>query len=150
MLRPFSRGWVRLASADPFAPPAIQPNLFADERDLALLLAGAKLQRRIFETEPLARFIAGHLRPGGEVQSDDEWRAYLRESGMSAYHPAGTCKMGHDPMAVVDDRLRVRGLANLYVADASIMPAIVSGNLHATCVMIGEKAADLVTRSGSF
>ena len=74
--------------------------------------------------------------------------AYLRQSAMSAYHPAGTCKMGHDPMAVVDDRLRVRGLANLHVADASIMPAIVSGNLHATCVMIGEKAADLIRASG--
>ncbi|MDE0391756.1 MAG: FAD-dependent oxidoreductase [Rhodospirillales bacterium] len=147
VLRPFSRGGVRLASADPFAQPAIQPNLFADERDLELLLAGARLQRRIFETEPLSRFITGHLRPGSNVQSDDEWRAYLREGAMSAYHPAGTCKMGHDRMAVVDDRLRVRGLANLYVADASIMPAIVSGNLHATCVMIGEKAADLVRES---
>ena len=147
VLRPFSRGRVRLASAAPFAPPAIQPNLFADERDLELLLAGAKLQRQIFETDPLARYITGHLRPGSDVQSDDEWRAYLRESGMSAYHPAGTCKMGHDRMAVVDDRLRVRGLANLHVADASIMPAIVSGNLHATCVMIGEKAADLVRGS---
>ena len=148
VLRPFSRGWVRLASADPFAQPAIQPKLFADERDLELLLAGAKLQRRIFETEPLARFITGHYRPGPDVQTDDEWRAYLRECGMSAYHPAGTCKMGHDPMAVVDDRLQVRGLANLHVADASIMPAIVSGNLHATCVMIGEKAADLIRASG--
>ena len=148
VLRPFSRGRVRLASADPFAQPAIQPNLFADERDLELLLAGAKLQRRIFETAPLSQYIAGHLRPGPDVQSDDEWRAYLREGAMSAYHPAGTCKMGHDEMAVVDDRLQVRGLANLYVADASIMPTIVSGNLHATCVMIGEKAADLVRASG--
>ena len=144
VLRPFSRGRVRLASADPFAQPAIQPNLFADGRDLDLLLAGAKLQRRIFETEPLARYIVSHYRPGPEVQSDDEWRACLRESAMSAYHPAGTCRMGHDARAVVDDRLRVRGLANLHVADASIMPAIVSGNLHATCVMIGEKAADLI------
>jgi len=148
VLRPFSRGRVRLASADPFAQPAIQPNLFADERDLDLLLAGAKLQRRIFETAPLARAITGHHRPGEDVQSEDEWRAYLRESAMSAYHPAGTCRMGHDRMAVVDERLRVRGLANLHVADASIMPAIVSGNLHATCVMIGEKAADLI-RAGA-
>ena len=147
VLRPFSRGWVRLKSADPFAQPAIQPNLFADQRDLELLLAGARLQRRIFETEPLSRFITGHYRPGPDVQTDDEWRANLREGGMSAYHPAGTCKMGHDPMAVVDDRLQVQGLANLYVADASIMPAIVSGNLHATCVMIGEKAADLIRAS---
>ena len=147
VLRPFSRGWVRLKSADPFAQPAIQPNLFADERDLELLLAGARLQRRIFETEPLSRFITGHYRPGPEVQTGDEWRAYLREGAMSAYHPAGTCKMGHDPMAVVDDRLQVQGLANLYVADASIMPAIVSGNLHATCVMIGEKAADIIRAS---
>ena len=147
VLRPFSRGRVRLASADPFAQPAIQPNLFADERDLELLLAGARLQRRLFETEPLARFIAGHHRPARDVQTDDEWRAYLRQNAMSAYHPAGTCRMGRDPTAVVDDDLKVRGLANLHVADASIMPAIVSGNLHATCVMIGEKAADLVRES---
>ena len=147
VLRPFSRGRVRLKSADPFAQPAIQPNLFADERDLDVLLAGARLQRRIFETEPLARFIAGHHRPGPEVQSDGEWRACLLESAMSAYHPAGSCKMGRDPMAAVDERLAVRGLANLHVADASIMPAIVSGNLHATCVMIGEKASDLIRAS---
>ena len=148
VLRPFSRGRVRLKSADPSAQPAIQPNLFADECDLDLLLAGARLQRRIFETAPLSRFIAGHCSPGPDVQTDDEWRAYLLESAMSAYHPAGTCKMGQGADAVVDERLRVRGLANLCVADASIMPAIVSGNLHATCVMIGEKAADLVRESG--
>ena len=148
VLRPHSRGWVRLSSTDPFAQPAIQPNLFADARDLDLLLAGARLQRRIFESEPLARFIAGHYRPGPDVQSDDDWRAYLRENAMSAYHPAGTCRMGRERTAVVDDRLRVRGLENLHVADASIMPTIVSGNLHATCVMIGEKAADLIRESG--
>ncbi len=147
VLRPRSRGWIRLKSADPFERPAIQPNLFADQRDLELLLAGARIQRKIFETEPLSRSITGEYRPGKEVRSDDEWRDYLRRNAMSAYHPAGTCKMGHDPMAVVDDRLRVRGLKNLYVADASIMPAIVSGNLNATCIMIGEKAAELICAS---
>ena len=125
----------------------IQPNLFADERDLALLLAGAKLQRKLFQTEPLARSIAGDYRPSSDVQTDDEWRAYLRENSLSGYHPVGTCKMGRDDQAVVDHRLRVRGVENLLVADASIMPTIVSGNPLATCVMIGEKVAEMIRAS---
>ena len=125
----------------------IQPNLFDDERDLALLLAGAKLQRKLFQTEPLARSIAGDYRPGPDVQTDDEWRAYLRENSLSGYHPVGTCKMGRDDLAVVDHRLRVRGVENLLVADASIMPTIVSGNPLATCVMIGEKVAEMIRAS---
>ena len=109
LLRPYSRGQVGLRSADPLAHSTIQPNLFADERDLALLLAGAKLQRKLFQTEPLARSIAGDYRPSSDVQTDDEWRAYLRENSLSGYHPVGTCKMGRDELAVVDHRLRVRG-----------------------------------------
>lgn len=84
------------------------------------------------------------MTPGPNVQSDDEWHGYVRESAMGIYHPAGTCKMGIDPMAVVDETLAVRGVANLYVADASIMPVIVSGNLNASCIMIGEKCADML------
>jgi choline dehydrogenase len=142
--RPWSRGWICLKTADPFDQPAIQPNLFGDERDIELLLAGAKFLRKVFETEPMSRYVVAEHMPGHDVQTDDEWRAYIRSSAMGIYHPAGTCKMGHDPMAVVDDRLKVRDLEGLYVADASIMPLIVSGNLNATCVMIGEKAADLI------
>ncbi len=147
LLRPYSRGRVGLRSADPLAHSTIQPNLFADERDLELLLAGAKLQRKLFQTEPLARSIAGDYRPSSDVQTDDEWRAYLRENSLSGYHPVGTCKMGRDDKAVVDHRLRVRGVENLLVADASIMPTIVSGNPLATCVMIGEKVSEMIRAS---
>ena len=147
LLRPYSRGRVGLRSADPLVHSTIQPNLFADERDLALLLAGAKLQRKLFQTEPLARSIAGDYRPSSDVQTDDEWRAYLRENSLSGYHPVGTCKMGQNDQAVVDHRLRVRGVENLHVADASIMPTIVSGNPLATCVMIGEKVAEMIRSS---
>ncbi|QFR33895.1 GMC family oxidoreductase [Ancylobacter sp. TS-1] len=142
--RPYSRGHVRLASADPFAAPAIQPNLLGDARDLETLVIGAKRLRAIFEAPAMARHVLGEFKPGREVQSDDEWAAYVRETAIGIYHPAGTCKMGVDPMAVVDPTLKVRGLENLYVADASIMPVIVSGNLNANCIMIGERCADFI------
>ena len=112
------------------------------------MLAGAKFQRRIFEIEPLSRSILGEYLPGKDVRTDQEWRAYILQNAMSAYHPAGTCKMGQGPMAVVDKELRVRGVEGLFIADASIMPLIVSGNLNATCIMIGEKAADLIKALG--
>lgn len=142
--RPYSRGRIRLASAEASAQPAIQPNLFGDERDLETLLLGSKFLRRIFGTAPLSRHVVGEFKPGPGVGTDEEWRAYIRESAIGIYHPAGSCKMGRDPMAVVDPRLRVHGLRGLYVADASIMPTIVSGNLNASCIMIGERCADFV------
>lgn len=111
---------------------------------IASLLVGATFLRKIFETEPMSRNVVGELTPGDDVHTDDDWRAYIRENAIGIYHCAGTCKMGHDRMAVVDDTLRVRGLAGLYVADASIMPNVVGANLNATCIMIGEKAADLI------
>lgn len=142
--RPFSRGHVRLAGADPFAPPAIQPNLLGDARDVATLVAGAKRLRAIFEAPAMARHVLSEFKPGREVQSDDEWIAYVRATAIGIYHPCGTCKMGTDALAVVDPMLKVRGLSNLYVADASVMPAIVSGNLNANCIMIGERCADFI------
>ena len=142
--RPCSAGWVRLKSPDPFAPPSIQPNLLGDERDVETLLIGHKFMRNIFETEPLARYVVEEHSPGATVQSDDEWRAFIRETAIGVYHPAGTCKMGHDRAAVVDDTLRVHGLESLYVADASIMPFVVSANLNGNCIMIGEKASDMI------
>lgn len=145
--RPWSRGWIRLKSADPFAQPEIQPNLFGDERDIETLLIGAKFLRRIFETEPMARYVVGEYMPGKDVRSDDEWRAFIRSTAIGIYHPAGTCRMGGDPASVVDDELRVRGMTGLYVADASIMPIVVSANLNANCIMIGEKCADLIQRA---
>ncbi len=142
--RPYSAGTVRLASADPLAQPAIQPNLLADERDVETLMLGARFFRTILSSEPISRYIVGEHLPGAHVQSDDEWRACLRASATGVYHPTGTCRMGHDAMAVVDDGLKVRGLEGLYVADASIMPTIVSANTNATCIMIGERAAEMV------
>ena len=142
---PHSRGRVGLRSADPLAHSTIQPNLFADERDLELLLAGAKLQRKLFQTDPLARSIAGDYRPSSDVQTDDEWRAYLRENSLSGYHPVGTCKMGRaTTWRWSITACACAGIESLLVADASIMPTIVSGNPLATCVMIGEKVAEMI------
>src|SRR5262249_42204953 len=145
--RPLSRGWIRLKSPDPFDQPEIQPNLLAEEHDLETIIRGHKLMRRIFETAPIAQHVVDEFIPGARVASDEDWRAYVRESAIGFYHQAGSCKMGTDPMAVVDERLKVRGLANLYVADASIMPVVVSGNLNANCIMIGEKCADMLRQS---
>jgi choline dehydrogenase len=142
--RPWSRGSISLSSADYRDHPVIQPNLLADERDIDTLVTGAQFLRRIFEAEPMKKYVIGEFKPGHEVQSLDEWRGYIRESTIGIYHPSGTCKMGHDAMAVVDDRLKVHGLDGLYVADASIMPVIVSANLNANCIMIGERCADFV------
>jgi choline dehydrogenase len=142
--RPFSRGWVKLKSKDPFDQPAIQPNLFGDERDIDTLVRGAKFLRHICASPPFKKYVVEEFKPGKQVQSDDEWRAFVLEEAIGVYHPAGTCKMGADHMAVVDERLRVRGVAGLYVADASIMPTVVSGNLNASCIMIGERSADFV------
>ena len=92
----------------------------------------------------MARHVVEEYSPGKTVQSDDKWRAFIRETAIGVYHPAGTCKMGHDRMAVVDDRLRVHGIEELYVVDASIMPFVVSANLNGNCIMIGEKVSDMI------
>lgn len=139
--RPYSRGEVTLRSNDFRDQPCVQSNLFGDERDIDTLIAGAKLLRRIFGTDPLASFVTGEMFPGAEVQTEDEWRDYVRRTAIGIYHPAGTCKMGSDAASVVNDRLAVHGLEGLFVADASIMPIIVSGNLNANCIMIGERLA---------
>ncbi|MDE2575669.1 MAG: choline dehydrogenase [Rhodospirillales bacterium] len=143
-LRPESRGMIELKSADPRAAPAIHPNYLATELDRWTLVEGLKLGRRLAERPALAHFIESEYLPGEQVRTDDELLDYARQYGGTIYHPCGTCKMGPDPMAVVDDRLRVHGLSGLRVADASIMPTLVSGNTNAACIMIGEKCADLV------
>jgi len=143
--RPRSRGWITLNSADPLQPPAIQPNLLADPRDVDDLAAGAKLMRQVFKTDPIAGLIRQELTPGQRVRSDEDWRSYIADTASGIFHPAGTCKMGTDNRAVVDHRLRVRGAENLFVVDASIMPIVTSANLNANCIMIGEKFADMFT-----
>ncbi len=143
-LRPESRGEILLRSADPMASPAIHPNYLATELDRRTLVDGLKLCRKIADRPVLRHYIAGEYLPGEHVQSDDEFLDYARQYGGTIYHPCGTCKMGSDPMAVVDSELRVHGIAGLRVADASIMPTLVSGNTNAACIMIGEKVSDMV------
>ncbi len=143
-VRPRSRGSITLRSANPEEPPVMRPNYFADPHDRQLLIGGLKLARRMAAAEPLARFITSEHLPGIDVDSDAAVEAYFREHGGCVSHQIGTCKMGTDEMAVVDPELRVRGVTGLRVADASIMPTLISGNTNATTIMIGEKAADLI------
>ena len=144
LIRPESRGSITLRSSDPFASPAIQPNYLSSDAELQVLIEGIKLARRIGGAGPFDRFRGAEQFPGAAAQRDDALAEYVRSSAETVYHPAGTCKMGHDAMAVVDDELRVRGLENLRVADASIMPTLVGGNTNAPTIMIAEKAADLL------
>jgi choline dehydrogenase len=144
--RPASRGWVRLRSSDPFEAPIIQPNYLAEESDRRVLLAGMKLARRLLKTEPLLPYYDYEDFPGEKVQSDEELMGAAKERGTTTFHPSGTCRMGpaSDPLAVVDDQLRVRGLEGLRVIDASIMPTMLSANLNAATLMLADKASDLI------
>ncbi|MCA8930395.1 MAG: choline dehydrogenase, partial [Alphaproteobacteria bacterium] len=143
-VRPASRGTIMAASADPHAHPRITPNYFTNPDDLRVMAAGFAHARRILAAPSIARYSAGELQPGPEVQSEQGLADYARDFGTTIYHPVGTCKMGEDPMAVVDARLRVRGIDGLRVADASIMPVLTTGNTNAPTIMIGEKAAAMV------
>ena len=147
-LRPRSRGTVRLESADPFAHPLIDPNYFAEEYDRAMSIGGLRIAREIMAQPAFRPYLRVERLPGPEVQSDAEVLAYARGHGKTDYHPVGTCKMGVDPMAVVDPELKVLGLKGLRVCDSSIMPRLVSSNTNAPTLMIGEKAADLVKGVG--
>ncbi|HUI33948.1 MAG TPA: choline dehydrogenase [Stellaceae bacterium] len=143
-LRPESRGEIKLKSADPADPPAMIPNYLTDPVDQQTIVAGLKLCRRILAQPALARFIAEEFQPGPAIQSDAELLGYARQRGGTVYHPTSTCKMGIDAMAVVDPELRVVGVEGLRVADASVMPTVISGNTNAATIMIGEKLADLL------
>jgi choline dehydrogenase len=143
-LRPESRGEIRLKGPDPRAYPAIHPNYLATETDRQTLVEGIKIALKIAELEPLAGKISGKFRPGPSETTDAQLLEWARNFSTTIYHPTGTCKMGPDPMAVVDERLRVRGIEGLRVADCSIMPEIVSGNTNAPAIMIGEKASDMI------
>jgi choline dehydrogenase len=148
-LRPESRGTVTIRSADPFVAPAIDPNYLATETDRQVNVAGLKLLRGILQAPALRPFVAAEREPGPQVASDDDLLAYCRARGSTIYHPTCTARMGADPGAVVDARLRVHGVGRLRVADGSIMPSVVSGNSHAAIVMIGEKAADMILRDAA-
>ena len=143
-MRPESRGEIALKSSDPMAAPAIRPNYLATELDRATMLAGLKIGRRIADQPAMLPMIESEYLPGAEITSDSDLMTYIRNYGATVYQPVGTAKMGRDEMAVVDDQLRVHGINGLRVADASIMPTLVSGNTNAACIMIGEKCADLL------
>ena len=143
-MRSKSRGTVRLASADPRDAPKVLFNYMSHEDDWAEMRACVRLTREIFARPAFDPYRGDELAPGDAVQSDDEIDAFVRETVQSAYHPCGTCKMGTDPMAVVDPQGRVHGMDGLRVVDSSIMPAITTGNLNAPTIMIAEKAADAI------
>lgn len=143
-LRPYSRGKIEIRSADPLEYPSIQPNYLSDERDHPVIIGGVKVARRIASAPSLAPHILSEFVPGSRFASDDQLLDAARRYSQSIYHPAGTCKMGRDGMAVVDERLRVHGIDGLRVVDASIMPELVSGNTNAPTIMIAEKASDII------
>jgi choline dehydrogenase len=145
-LRPESRGWIRLKSPDPRDHPAIMPNYLATPGDQRTIVDGMKVARRIAAQSPLKPYIAEEKIPGPAHASDEDLLAIARRNGTTIFHPTSTCRMGPegDALAVVDSDLRVRGIDGLRVADAAVMPTVVSGNTNAACIMIGEKASDLI------
>jgi choline dehydrogenase-like flavoprotein len=144
LVTPQSRGEIRLRSADPAAKPRILTNSLSEPEDVQALVAGMKLAREMAAAGPLAETAAREIFPGPGVDSDDDLAADLRRRVELIYHPVGTCKMGSGGDAVVDAELRVRGVENLRVADASIMPVIPGGNTNAPAIMVGERASDLI------
>ena len=143
-LRPESRGTVRLKSGNPNDAPRIFFNYLSNEADYACLTAGFRKVLEIYKSPALQSMVTKMVAPTRADLSDDDIRQYIKDTAQTVYHPVGTCKMGSDPMAVVDDRLRVHGIKGLRVADASIMPTIPSGNTNAPSIMVGEKCADMI------
>jgi choline dehydrogenase len=143
-LRPESRGFVRIKSGDVRRAPAIQPNYLKEELDRRTVVAGLHRLREVMNARPLEPFVAAEAEPGPAIADDAALLQYARERGSTIYHPTCTCRMGSDPGAVVDERLRVRGFDGLRVIDGSIMPSVVSGNTNAAIVMIAEKGADMI------
>jgi len=144
LLRPESRGSIQLRSADPADPVRIRQNFLSDGRDLSVLRAGLKLLREVAAQSALDCFRGREIGPGAAVQSNAELDSYIRTTGATAHHPCGTCRMGIDENAVVDQNLRLHGIENLRVADASVMPDLVGGNINAAVIMIAEKTADMI------
>ncbi len=147
-VRPDSRGTIMAQSPDPFEYPAIRPNYLSAPSDLRVLIAGINHTRRILAQPAVARYSLRETVPGPGVMTDEQYSEFARHAGTNVFHPVGTCKMGTDPMAVVDPRLRVRGIAQLRVIDASIMPAVTTGNTNAPTIMIGEKGAAMIKEDG--
>lgn len=143
-LRPESQGTIHVRSADPFDQPAIRPNFLASEVDQQCIVSSMKLARHIMSQPAMAHFIEHEMNPGTSVVSDADWLEFARKDGQTIYHPLGTCRMGTDDRAVVDPRLKVKGLTGLRIVDASVMPKMVSGNIQGAVIMVAEKGADLI------
>ena len=143
-LRPSSRGHVRIQSADPLQPPAMQPHYLSTDDDRAVAVAAVKAARAIASAPAMRPYVKREVKPGPEAVDDAALLEFCRNAGATIFHPSGTCRMGDDAMAVVDARLRVRGLEGLRVVDCSVMPTLVSGNTHAPAVMMAEKAVDMI------
>jgi choline dehydrogenase len=148
-LRPDSRGFVRIKSADPAMAPAIQPRYLTARNDVETIVAGLKKLREVMHRPVMRTLIAEERAPGDKVLTDADLLEYARKTGTTVYHPTSTCRMGSDTAAVVDERLRVRGFERLRIIDASIMPALVSGNTNAAAIMIGEKGSDMVLQDAT-
>jgi choline dehydrogenase len=143
-LRPESRGFVRIKSADPAARPAIQLNYLATETDRRTMVEGLKQLRRIMAAPAMRPYIESEYEPGPACAKDADLLGYIRARASTIYHPTGTCRMGEDAAAVVDARLNLRGIGRLRVIDGSIMPNVVSGNTNAAIIMLAEKGADMI------
>ena len=139
-----SRGWLRIRSPDPAAPPAIQPSYLSTQADKDTLIAGLRIARGVMRTRAMQKSVSEEFLPGPATESDEEWLAHIAKTAGTTYHPASTCMMGTHERTVVDSELRVHGIDGLRVIDASIMPAVVSGNTNAATIMIAEKGADMV------
>ncbi|MBV9386088.1 MAG: GMC family oxidoreductase N-terminal domain-containing protein [Chroococcidiopsidaceae cyanobacterium CP_BM_ER_R8_30] len=144
IVRPMSRGWIRLASSNPLDPPLVNPNYLSAAADVERLIQGVKIARDIFATKAFSTWVKQELMPGPDVQNRDQLRAFVRQKADSYHHQVGSCKMGSDDMAVVDPNLRVYGVEGLRVVDASVMPVVPSGNCHTGIVMIGERVCDMI------
>ena len=144
VVRPMSRGWIKLASADPMDKPLVNPNYMGAESDLKRMVQAIKLSRDIFATNAFSEWVGDELLPGPDIKTDDELADFVRNRADSYHHQSGSCKMGSDEMAVVDPELRVYGVDGLRVADASVFPIVPSGNCHAGILVIGEKCADMI------
>ena len=144
MLRPHSRGRVFLTGPDPLRDPGIDPGFLSDPRDLTTLIAGARMTQAILQAPALAAYQGREIYGVEGELTDAEWEKHIRARADTIYHPVGSCKMGVDDMAVVDPRLRVRGMQGLRVVDASVIPKLIGGNTNAPTIMIAEKAADMI------
>jgi choline dehydrogenase len=143
--RPESRGWLRISSPDPAAPPVIEPNYLSTQTDKDTLIAGLRIARKVFKSPAMAELVVGEFLPGPATESDADWLDHIAKTAGTTFHPTSTCMMGGHERAVVDTGLRVHGLDGLRVVDASVMPTVVSGNTNATVIMIAEKAADMIS-----